>query len=156
MKNIILYDNSLELQIPDCFELIEQEEEKKHYFPNIQPTTLYVDKETDATIGILYNDVDFTEEDIDERLGQYYIVLKRTKPNFNYGDGMVKRKLPNGKVIGSMVYTSTTLEKDLYTIFVLGSLNGKETTITMTFDIKDLSKYFNELMTITSSINFKK
>ena len=92
--------------------------------------------------------------DIEKRLNEYHHVYSRSTANFG-NVRMAKKHLDQGGEIGAFQYTSTTVERDLRNLFVLLSVEGKETVITMHCSAQDALTVRKSFMKILDSIHVK-
>lgn len=147
-KEISLYDNKLKMQIPEQF---VQSKDMDKFFVGAKPDFLYVDEKTDALISVTYTE-NQSAEDIDKRIAEYCELYRRSVPNFA-NCKIAKKKTGSGQDIAAFYYTSTTPARDIYNFFVLTSLEGRELTVTLHCDIRNIPDYGMEFMNILNSID---
>lgn len=147
-KEIKLYENKITMRIPDDFVAAQAAEKLTG---GVQPDYLYADEKKIALITVTWGESELPE-DIDKRIMEYREMHRRAVPNFGNCTA-AKKKTKSGKDIAAILYTSTTPTRDLHNFFVLTGLQGRELTITIHCDIKDIPYYGMQLMDIVDSID---
>lgn len=135
--------------IPDGYTQATKEEIAKH-FPVNQPNNMLINRSTNSYITFTITGAELQPSMVESKLAQYYNAYKRTVGGFQSGE--IAKKDTKKSVIGAFQYLSTTLDRDLFNIFVLTSMQGKELIITMHCDQRSVSSEGLKLMNSISSI----
>ncbi len=126
-------------------------EDSGKFSAGAKPDVLYVDEKTKSLISVTYTE-NKASEDIDKRIAEYCALHQRSVPNFA-NCTVAKKKTKSGKDIAAFHYTSTSPVRDLYNFFVLTSLEGRELTITLHCDVKNIPKFGMKFMNVLNSVD---
>lgn len=150
-KVVSFYDEKLSISIPEEFERLHTEQ-IKNYFNNSQPEFAYAYEDKRAVITITKPDIELSENNLEDRLVEYYNIYQRSVANFSNGN-MAKKLCNSGKKIGMFHYTSTSVERDLLNFFCLLSLDDKEVMVTLHCAILDSPELGKKFMDVINSID---
>ncbi len=147
-KEVCLYENKVTMQIPEEF---VETKDSSPFFAGAKPDFLYVDEKTKSMISVTYTENE-ASEDIDKRIAEYCALHQRSVPHFS-NCTVAKKKTKSGKDIAAFYYTSTSPVRDLYNFFVLTSLEGRELTMTLHCDVKNIPEFGMKFMSVLDSMD---
>lgn len=134
MSKIDIYNGKLKIDLPDGFEQMNDEENKK-FFSEHKLNYSYILREKNTVVGIVVNDVPLNNETVEKRINQYYALYSRMAPGFVMGEMKMKQSEEN--TFGILSFKSNAPERDLFNIVLVANFNGKELFIIATGNMQD-------------------
>lgn len=129
------------LDVPDGFRLMS-EAELARFFQGQAPTSAWIHDGDQATLHISeVHDKALRPQDVAQRLNEFAVGYGRLTPGFQRGE-MLLHEFEEG-CTGIMTFKSSALTRDLFNIFAVMSVLGKEYNLLFTCSFDDTSKYLS-------------
>ena len=144
-----LFNNELVIYVPEIFESMTGGE-MKNIFRDARFNHAFIDRSKNAVIGIALKDEQLYQNEVEQKIKNYYILYSRLAPGFVFGE--LKLRSEKNINTGILTFKSNAPARDLFNLVSVSNFHDKELFIMFSCNIQDSIYYFPRITNIINEM----